>query len=55
MLSISWISLPPETLQRMASAEASVAPCGRRWERVGALALAMLVAFVVTVLVVKAL
>ena len=43
MLSISWISLPPDALRRMAAPEAAAAPLGRRWERVGALVLALLV------------
>ncbi|WP_280155929.1 hypothetical protein [Piscinibacter sp. XHJ-5] len=42
MLSISWISLPPETLQRMASHDPAASPCGRRWERAVALATAAL-------------
>jgi hypothetical protein len=40
MLSIGWISLPPEALQRMASQDDSATPRGRRWERIVGLATA---------------
>ena len=43
MLSISWISLPRETLTRMAAQESAAPPCGRRWERVTALTVLTLV------------
>jgi hypothetical protein len=54
MLSIGWISLPPETLRRMASADSAAAPGGRRWERIAALTVAVLAAALVTVLVICA-
>jgi hypothetical protein len=44
MMSISWISLPPDALRRMAEHETVEAPRGRRWERVAALVVAALVA-----------
>jgi hypothetical protein len=48
MMSISWISLPPDALRRMAEQEAVEAPRGRRWERVAALVVAALVAAAAT-------
>lgn len=36
MISIAWISLPPETLQRMVDETQGSSRC-RRWERIGAL------------------
>jgi hypothetical protein len=40
MISVAWISLPPETLQRMVDEPSSTIPRGRRWERFGAAAVA---------------
>jgi hypothetical protein len=40
MISVAWISLPPETLQRMVDEPSSTTPRCRRWERLGATAMA---------------
>jgi len=42
MISVAWISLPPETLRRLVDEQDGGARC-RRWERVGALAVCGLI------------
>jgi hypothetical protein len=39
MISIAWLSLSPETLQRMVDHDESTETACRRWERVGSMAL----------------
>jgi len=42
MISVAWISLPPETLRRLVDEQDGGSRC-RRWERVGALAVCVLI------------
>jgi hypothetical protein len=51
MMSISWISLPPDALRRIAAHESAAAPGGRRGERIAALVVAGLVSVLATVVV----
>jgi hypothetical protein len=44
MISLSWLSLSPETMQRMASHLVSEETGCRRWERVGATVLVIAIA-----------
>lgn len=42
MISIAWLSLPPETLRRLVDEHEGGSRC-RRWERLGALAVCALI------------
>ena len=55
MMSIGWISLPPDALRRMSAHEGMAAPGGRRWERIAALVVAGLVSLLAAVVVLVAL